>query len=197
VAGRRHFFGSGDCPVCPLSHPATRAPPKPYAHPNLRTQPSSYPLRWRLGFDAAVSHLSLDFDHRLREVCPSGIDVYFENVGGKVFATVLPLLNNFARVPVCGLIAHYNDTELPAGPNRVPLLMRAILANRLTVRGFLRGDFIAQQGAFFDDMVGWIREGKIKYREDVVEGLEEAPKAFQKLFRGDNFGKLLVRVAAE
>jgi len=150
-----------------------------------------------LGFDAAVSHLSLDFDHRLREVCPSGIDVYFENVGGKVFETVLPLLNNFARVPVCGLIAHYNDTELPAGPNRVPLLMRAILANRLTVRGFLRGDFIAQQGAFFDDMVGWIREGKIKYWEDVVEGLEEAPKAFQKLFRGDNLGKLLVRVAAE
>jgi NADPH-dependent curcumin reductase CurA len=109
----------------------------------------------------------------------------------------LPLLSNFARVPVCGLIAHYNDTELPAGPNRVPLLMRAILTNRLTVRGFLRGDFIAQQGAFFDDIVGWIREDKIKYREDVVEGLEEAPKAFQKLFRGDNLGKLLVRVAAE
>jgi NADPH-dependent curcumin reductase CurA len=133
--------------------------------------------------------------HRLGEACPKGIDVYFENVGGKVFEAVLPLLNNFARVPVCGLIAHYNETKLPAGPNQVPLLMRTILRNRLTVRGFIRSDFIDQQAAFFDDMSHWIREGKIKFREDVVDGLEMAPQAFQKLFRGENFGKLLVHVA--
>jgi NADPH-dependent curcumin reductase CurA len=72
---------------------------------------------------------------------PKGIDIYFENVGGKVFEAVLPLLNDFARIPVCGLIAHYNDTELPAGPNQVPLLMRTILKSRLTVRGFISSDF--------------------------------------------------------
>jgi NADPH-dependent curcumin reductase len=148
-----------------------------------------------LGFDECVSHREPDLAQRLEKACPNGIDVYFENVGGKVFEAVLPLLNDFARIPVCGLIAHYNDTELPDGPNQVPLLMRAILTHRLTVRGFIRGDFLDQQASFFEDMSRWIKEKRIKYREDIVEGLENAPKAFQKLFRGENFGKLLVRVA--
>jgi NADPH-dependent curcumin reductase CurA len=148
-----------------------------------------------LGFDECVSHREPDLAQRLEKACPNGIDVYFENVGGKVFEAVLPVLNDFARIPVCGLIAHYNDTELPAGPNQVPLLMRAILTHRLTVRGFIRGDFLDQQASFFEDMSRWIKEKRIKYREDIVEGLENAPKAFQKLFRGENFGKLLVRVA--
>jgi NADPH-dependent curcumin reductase CurA len=148
-----------------------------------------------LGFDECVSHREPDLDQRLEKACPNGIDVYFENVGGKVFETVLPLLNDFARIPVCGLIAHYNDTELPDGPNQVPLLMRAILTHRLTVRGFIRGDFLDQQASFFEDVSRWIKEQRIKYREDIVEGFENAPKAFQKLFRGENFGKLLVRVA--
>src|ERR1700757_3887291 len=150
-----------------------------------------------LGFDECVSHREPDLAERLEKACPKGIDVYFENVGGKVFEAVLPVLNDFARIPVCGLIAHYNDTELPAGPNQVPLLMRAILTHRLTVRGFIRGDFLDQQASFFEDMSRWIREKRIKYREDIVEGLENAPRAFLKLFRGENFGKLLVRPRRE
>ena len=150
-----------------------------------------------LGFDECISHREPDLSQRLDKACPQGIDVYFENVGGKVLEAVLPLLNDFARVPVCGLIAHYNDTELPSGPNQVPLLMRAILTHRLTVRGFIRGDFLDQQASFFEDMSRWIKEKCIKYREDVIEGLENAPEAFKRLFRGENFGKLLVRVAKE
>jgi NADPH-dependent curcumin reductase CurA len=148
-----------------------------------------------LGFDACISHHEPDLSQRLAKACPKGIDIYFENVGGEVFEAVLPLLNDFARIPVCGLIAHYNDTELPAGPNQVPQLMRTILTHRLTVRGFIRGDFIDQQESFFNDMSRWVRENQIKYREDIVDGLENAPRAFLKLFRGENFGKLLVRVA--
>jgi NADPH-dependent curcumin reductase len=148
-----------------------------------------------LGFDDCVNHRDADLSQKLAKTCPQGIDVYFENVGGKVFEAVLPLLNDFARVPVCGLIAHYNDTGLPAGPNQVPLLMRAILTHRFTVRGFIQSDFRDQQASFFEDMSRWIKEKRIKYREDIVEGLENAPKAFQKLFRGENFGKLLVKVA--
>jgi NADPH-dependent curcumin reductase CurA len=121
--------------------------------------------------------------------------VYFETVGGAVFSAVLPLLNPFARVPVCGLIADYNATELPPGPNRVPLLMRAILSNRLTFRGFIVSDFSSQQEEFFEHVGHWVREGRIKYREDIVGGLENAPRAFQGLLRGENFGKLLVRVS--
>lgn len=148
-----------------------------------------------LGFDECVSHRESDLAQRLEKACPKGIDVYFENVGGRVFEAVLPWLNDFARVPICGLIAHYNDAELPSEPNQVPLLMRAILTRRLTVRGFIRGDFLDQQAAFFEDMSRWIRENRIKYREDIVEGLENAPRAFLKLFRGENFGKLLVKLA--
>jgi NADPH-dependent curcumin reductase len=151
----------------------------------------------QLGFDGCISHHEADLPSELERVCPKGIDVYFENVGGKVFAAVLPLLNDFARISVCGLIAHYNDMQLPDGPNQVPLLMRAILSHRFTVRGFISSDFADQQEIFFDDMSRWVREQRIKYREDIVEGLENAPLAFQKLFRGENFGKLLVRVAKD
>jgi NADPH-dependent curcumin reductase len=149
-----------------------------------------------LGFDACISHHEPDLSHHLENACPKGIDIYFENVGGKVFEAVLPILNDFARVPVCGLIAHYNDSQLPPGPNQVPLLMRTILSCRLTVGGFIQSDFADQQASFFNDMVPWVRDKQIKYREDIVKGLENAPKAFQKLFRGENFGKLLVRVAS-
>jgi len=148
-----------------------------------------------LGFDECVNHREPDLSQRLEKACPHGVDVYFENVGGSVFEAVLPLLNDFARVPVCGLIAHYNDTGLPAAPNQVPLLMRAILTHRLTVRGFIQSDFRDQQASFFEDMSRWTKEKPIKYREDIVEGLENAPEAFKRLFRGENFGKLLVRVA--
>src|SRR6516165_10172793 len=101
-----------------------------------------------LGFDACLDHHQPDLAERLKAACPSGIDICFENVGGAVFEAVLPLLNNFARVPVCGLIAHYNAAELPAGPNRVPLVMHSTLVKRLTFRGFIVGDFAAQYPEF-------------------------------------------------
>jgi len=147
-----------------------------------------------LGFDAAVDHRSPDMPPRLAEVCPQGIDVYFENVGGVVWDAVFPLLNQFARIPVCGLVAHYNDAAPPPGPDRLPRLMSAVLSRRLTLRGFIVGDFASQADEFYREASAWLREGRIKYREDVVEGLENAPKALIGLLKGNNFGKLLVRV---
>jgi NADPH-dependent curcumin reductase CurA len=147
-----------------------------------------------LGFDACLDHRDPGLPERLREACPAGIDVYFENVGGRVFEAVLPLLNPFARVPVCGIIAHYNATEPPAGPNRVPALLRAILTRRLTFRGFIVWDFAAQFPQFLADMSAWLREGRVKYREDLTDGLENAPGELIGLLRGENFGKKVIRV---
>jgi len=148
-----------------------------------------------LGFDACVSHYSDTLDEDLRAVCPDGIDLYFDNVGGKVFEAVVPLLNDFARMPVCGRIANYNMTELPAGPNEVPKLMGLVLVRRLMIRGFIVFDHVTRQPDFIRDVGGWIRSGELKYREDIVEGFENAVGAFQGLLRGENFGKLLVRVS--
>ena len=152
-------------------------------------------VRGQLGFDACVDHRSPAFAQDLQAACSSGIDVYFENVGGAVFQAVLPLLNPFARIPVCGLIAQYSAGETPAGPDRTPALTASILIKRLTFRGFIVSDFNSQREDFLRDMSSWVREGKIKYREDLVEGLENTVSAFQGLLRGRNFGKLLVRVA--
>ena len=149
-----------------------------------------------LGFDAAIDHRSQRFADDLKAACPRGIDIYFENVGGAVWDAVAPLLNDFARVPVCGLIAHYNMTKLPAGPDLTPQLFFRILTKRLTVRGFIVSDFNDQREAFTRDVGGWLRDGKIKYKEDVVDGLQNAPQAFLGLLEGRNFGKLLVRVNA-
>lgn len=154
-------------------------------------------LTSELGFDLAIDHRAPDLAGRLAAAVPGGIDVYFENVGGAVWEAVWPLLNPFARVPVCGLIAHYNATALPPGPNLVPAVMRDVLSKRLILRGFIVSDFADQHAAFLRDVSGWIRDGRLRYREDVAEGLENAPKAFLRLFRGENFGKLLVKVAGE
>ena len=147
------------------------------------------------GFDVAVDHRSKNFADELRAACPDGIDVYFENVGGPVWDAVFPLLNDFARIPVCGLISQYNMTELPPGPDRTPQLFRQVLTRRLTIRGFIVWDFASQAEAFERDVSTWIQQGKIKYKEDVVEGLENAPQAFLGLLQGKNFGKMLVRVS--
>jgi NADPH-dependent curcumin reductase CurA len=144
-----------------------------------------------LGFDACVDHRAPDLRERLAQACPKGIDVYFENVGGAVQEAVWPLLNNFARVPVCGLIAQYNDVEPRPGPS-----LRSVLSKRLAVRGFIVSDHIDRMDAFLADMGKWVREGKVKYREDIVDGLEKAPAALIGLLQGRNFGKLVVRVAA-
>ncbi|MFE3290281.1 NADP-dependent oxidoreductase [Rhodococcus sp. NPDC059234] len=149
-----------------------------------------------LGFDAAIDHRAADFADQLAAAVPDGIDVYFENVGGKVWDAVLPLLNTYARVPVCGLIANYNLTSAPPGPDRAPALMSRILTKSLTVRGFIQSEFVKESFAdFMLDMSGWIRDGKVGYREDVVDGLANAPEAFIGLLRGKNFGKLLVKAA--
>jgi NADPH-dependent curcumin reductase CurA len=148
-----------------------------------------------LGFDAAIDHRSPNFSAELKAACPNGIDVYFENVGGAVWDAVLPLLNDFARIPVCGLIANYNMTSLPPGPDRTAALMRSVLVKRLRIQGFIVFDFAKQVPDFLRDMSAWIREGKVKYREDIVKGLENAPQAFMGLLKGANFGKLLVKVS--
>ena len=149
-----------------------------------------------LGFDACLDHRDPDLASKLKDACPKGIDVYFENVGGEVFDAVFPLLNAFARVPVCGLIAHYNDTEAKP-PKWAASLMRNILTKRLTFRGFIVSDFAARHADFLRDMSLWVREGKVKYKEFVTEGLNSAPSAFMGLLKGANFGKQLVRVGPD
>ena len=145
-------------------------------------------------FDHCLNHKSSEFSEELKQVCPEGIDVYFENVGGKVLDSVLPLLNDFARIPVCGIISAYNSTELPCGPNLIPSLMRSILVKRLTFRGFIVWDFANQEKEALQQLAKWIKQGKLHYLEDIVDGLENAPEAFIGLFDGKNFGKLVVRV---
>jgi NADPH-dependent curcumin reductase CurA len=143
-----------------------------------------------LGFDACVDHRAPDFARALEAACPKGIDVYFENVGGAVQQTVWPLLNDFARIPVCGLIAQYNSPTPMPGPD-----MFSVLRKRLMLRGFIVSDFAAKQGDFLREAGEWVRTGRLKYREDVADGLEQAPAAFLGLLQGKNFGKMLVRVA--
>jgi NADPH-dependent curcumin reductase CurA len=148
-----------------------------------------------IGFDEALDHRSPTFKDDLKAVVPDGIDVYFENVGGHVWDAVLPRLNTYARVPVCGLVAHYNETELPAGPDRSSRLMQTILTKSLTVRGFIQNEFVKTHYKDFQrDAAGWIADGSLQYKEDVVEGLENAPEAFFGLLTGKSFGKLLVQV---
>ena len=149
-----------------------------------------------LGFDECLDHRDPDLAARLKDACPKGIDVYFENVGGAVFDAVFPLLNNFARVPVCGLIAHYNDTEAKP-PKWAGRLMFATLTKRLTFRGFIVTDFAARHADFLRNMSQWVREGRVKYKEFVTEGLDNAPSAFMGLLKGANFGKQLVRVGSD
>ncbi len=146
------------------------------------------------GFDACVNYKDADFREQLAKACPDGIDVYFENVGGETFDAVMELVNDFARIPVCGRIAHYNDTSMPEGPDRLPGFMGKVLVKRLLIKGFIQFDYINRQGDFLKDMPAWIRDGKVKYQEDVVEGLENAVSAFQGLLQGKNRGKLLIQV---
>jgi NADPH-dependent curcumin reductase CurA len=113
-----------------------------------------------LGFDACLNHRAADFPEALAAACPDGIDIYWENVGGAVFEAVIPLFNRFARMPVCGLISQYNATEPPPGPNRMPQLMRAVLTNRILIRGFIVWDFADQEAEFRDTVAGWLRDGR-------------------------------------
>lgn len=148
-----------------------------------------------LGFDACIDHRADDFPEQLAKQCPDGIDVYFENVGGKVFDAVLPLLNTSARVPVCGVVAQYNSTDLPDGPDRLPLLLDTLLKKRMRMQGFIIfNDYGHRYDEFARDMSAWYAEGKIKYREQIVQGLKNAPEALIGLLEGKNFGKVVVQV---
>ena len=148
-----------------------------------------------LGLDVCLDHHAADFSQNLVAATPDGIDIYFESVGGKVFDAVLPQLNPAARVPVCGLVSQYNATSLPEGPDRLGYLMGQILRKRITLRGFIIfEDFGPLFPEFTAEMAGWLKAGKIHYREDIVEGLEQAPGTFIGLLQGNNFGKCVIRV---
>jgi NADPH-dependent curcumin reductase CurA len=148
-----------------------------------------------LGFDAAIDHRAPDFPAALAAACPTGIDVYFENVGGAVWQAVLPLLNQYARVPVCGLIAYYNGGSADDGTTALAATLRQVLVKSLTLRGFINSEFQALYPDFLAEIGAALRDGRIHHREDVVEGLHNAPEAFMGLLEGRNFGKLLVKVA--
>jgi NADPH-dependent curcumin reductase CurA len=150
-----------------------------------------------LGFDACVDYQADGFPGALRSAVPKGIDIYFENVGGAVFDAVLPLLNPKARIPVCGLISQYNATALPDGPDRLNLLLGMILRKRMTLRGFIVfDDFGHLYPEFAKQMGEWVKAGKVRYREEMIEGLERAPAAFVGLLKGEAFGKRVVKLTA-
>lgn len=146
-----------------------------------------------LGFHAAINYHTDDLMQALGRECPRGIDVYFENVGGKIWDAVVEHLAIGARVAVCGRIAEYNVTE----PELVPRNLRFFIPKRVRMQGFLVFDFNHRYPEGLARMAQWIQSGEMKYKEDVVEGLENAPAAFLKLFSGENFGKLLVKVGEE
>ena len=151
-----------------------------------------------LGVDICLNHKSVDLAQQLAKACDGGIDVYFENVGGKVFDAVLPLLNTCARVPVCGLISQYNATDLPQGPDRMFMLMGNLLFKRIRMQGFIVfDDYGHRYNEFRQEMSQWLKEEKITYREDLVEGLENTLESFIGLLQGKNFGKLVMRVGPD
>jgi len=144
------------------------------------------------GYDACFNHRTEhDYGAVLDKLCPQGIDADFENVGGRIFHAVFERLNNFGRVAFCGAISEYQDTEPMAGPSK----MFTIVQRRLTLQGFIVSDHIGLMGEFVSEVGGLVKQGKLRSRETIVEGLSEAPKAFIGLLHGENFGKLVVKVA--
>jgi NADPH-dependent curcumin reductase CurA len=146
-----------------------------------------------LGFDAAIDRRENNLPAALRSACPSGIDVYFENVGGAIWRAVVPLLNQFARVPICGLIAQYDEANV--GEDGLTATMRAILSKSLTLRGYINYEFTEDfYVEFLHDTEQGIRDGSIRYREDIVGGFENTPAAFLAMLDGRNFGKVIVKL---
>jgi len=149
-----------------------------------------------LGYDACVDHHAEDFPALLAKACPTGIDIYFEGVGGTVLEAALPLLNLHSRVPLVGCVTYYNLKSLPTSVDHIPALLRQMVVNRIKVQGIIAFDHYETRYAdFARDMGIWVRDGKIKYREEVLDGLERAPNGLMGMLRGDNFGKLIVKVA--
>ena len=148
-------------------------------------------VRDELGFDAVVSHHDADLGGALAKACPQGIDVYFDNIGGAVQDSILPLINLHARIVICGMIAEANLTK----PELAPRPTRHLLVKRARMQGILVFDWLDRYPEGIAQMAAWIKEGKIRYREDVMEGFERLPSAFLRLFSGENFGKQLVHVS--
>ena len=149
-------------------------------------------LKNDLKVDEVINYKKDDILESLKEKCPEGIDIYFENVGGETLDAALTLMNNYGRIPVCGLISMYNDWETPG-----PKMFRNILMKRLTVKGFLVSDYLDRYAESLQSLSEWMAEGKIKYKVDIVEGIENAPSAVNKLFTGENNGKLVIKVSDE
>ncbi|MBW4594506.1 MAG: NADP-dependent oxidoreductase [Brasilonema angustatum HA4187-MV1] len=143
-----------------------------------------------LGFDACINRKTQELSFALKDACPNGIDVYFDNTAGPILEAVLQQINLGARIPLVGLISQYNAENPPPGPNLMPLLIK-----RALIKGFLVVDYQNRQAEFLNDVSQWLREGKLKYKEDIVEGLENASDAFIGLLQGKNFGKLIVKVS--
>ncbi|MEW2377785.1 NADP-dependent oxidoreductase [Micromonospora sp. NPDC047812] len=143
-----------------------------------------------LGFDAAFDYHEGPVRDSLKAAAPDGVDVYFDNVGGDHLEAAISAMKVHGRAAICGMIAQYNDTEPPAAPRNLALL----IGKRLTLRGFLVGDHNHLRDEFVREMAGWLRDGKVSYDETVVDGIENAPEAFLGLLRGENLGKMLVRV---
>jgi NADPH-dependent curcumin reductase CurA len=156
----------------------------------------------KFGFDACIDHRAFETASELRKAvsaaCPDGIDIYFENVGGKVFEAVLPLMNTFSRIPVCGMISGYNLGSLggvdAAGPDRLPTLWRSILVKQMSINGFIISNHFDHYPAFLADVGPKIAKGEIAFLEDIAKGLENAPAAFMALLTGGNMGKQIVKL---
>src|SRR5262249_39526529 len=141
-------------------------------------------IKGELGFDAAIDHRAPDLAKQLAAACPKGIDVYFENVGGPVWGGGFPPRNDFPRIPGCGLVAHAHDVPPFPGPDRFPVVMDYTLAKRFRIQGFIQFDYADQRPDFYRDMAQWIRDGRVKYREDIIDGLEKAPEGLIGLLQG-------------
>ncbi|RWI54735.1 MAG: NADP-dependent oxidoreductase [Mesorhizobium sp.] len=150
--------------------------------------------RGELGLDDCIDYRAQDFATALADACPNGVDVYFDNVGGSVFETVFGLLNEGARVPVCGAIAYYNGDGHEQGCNPLPNILRNLITKRITLRGFMAADFEADRERFMSVVAGWVKDGRIRYREDVSKGLASAPSVLRGVLQGRNFGKAIVQV---
>lgn len=144
-------------------------------------------------FDHAFNYKTANILDELQKGAPDGIDVYFENVGGPQLEAALQHMRPLGRIPICGMIAHYNDTTPTPGPRN----LSSMIYNRITMKGFIATEFMPSQAEFRTEMAGWIREGKIKYQETIVTGIDQASSAFIGLFSGENEGKMLVKLAEE
>jgi len=150
-------------------------------------------LTEELGFDAAINYKTEPLHQALRAACPNGIDIYFENVGGPTLEAVLNQMNDFGRIPVCGMISGYNRTDLEPGPGN----LFQVIVRRLRMQGFIVSDSLARWGEAMADLTEWYRAGRLRYRVDVTAGLENAPAALLTLFDGSNKGKVLIQVSSE